>query len=88
MSEELRGDSPSGLAANAPVSLGFELTFLSEFKWVGLAGAWPRRKAARLYKSSTRQSAKFTFDYVVCLKFIDVFDIISIWIGLIITDLP
>lgn len=31
-SEELRGDSPSGLAANAPVSLGFELTFLSEFK--------------------------------------------------------
>ena len=29
--EELRGDSPSGLAANAPVSLGFELTFLSEF---------------------------------------------------------
>ena len=30
----------------------------------------------------------FTFDYVVCLKFIDVFDIISIWIGLIITDLP
>ena len=32
--EELRGDSPSGLAANAPVSLGFELTFLSEFKWI------------------------------------------------------
>jgi len=38
--------------------------------------------------ASTRQSAKFTFDYVVCLKFIDVSDIISIWIGLITTDLP
>lgn len=42
----------------------------------------------RLVYSSTRHSAKFTFDYVVCLKFIDVFDIILIWIGLIITDLP
>ena len=42
----------------------------------------------RLVYSSTLHSAKFTFDYVVCLKFIDVFDIISIWIGLIITDLP
>ena len=30
-SKELRGDSPSGLAMNAPFSLGFEFTFLSEF---------------------------------------------------------
>ena len=45
-------------------------------------------EAESLVYSSTRHSAKFTFDYVVCLKFIDVFDIISIWIGLIITDLP
>ena len=30
--EELRGDSPSGLAANAPFRSAFELTFLSEFK--------------------------------------------------------
>ena len=47
-----------------------------------------RGASAPLVYSSTRHSAKFTFDYVVCLKFIDVFDIISIWIGLIITDLP
>ena len=34
-SEELRGDSPSGLAANAPFRSALKLTFLSEFKRVG-----------------------------------------------------
>lgn len=40
-----------------PDPLGFELTFLSELKWVFLAGAWPRSFALRLYMSSTRESA-------------------------------
>lgn len=46
------------------------------------------RGAARLHKSSPRQGAEFPIYNVVCLKFIVVFDIISIWIGLITTDLP
>ena len=37
--EELRGDSPSGLAANAPFRSGSKVDFLSEFKRVCLAGA-------------------------------------------------
>ena len=81
-----QGGSPSGSAANAR----------SRALWVPpcsvavMAGPeYPVRSIFfALVYSSTRHSAKFTFDYVVCLKFIDVFDIISIWIGLIITDLP
>ena len=61
-----------------------------EFRLVPLLWRVLERRgvAEPLVYSSIRHSAKFTFDYVVCLKFIDVFDIISIWIGLIITDLP
>ena len=35
-----------------PDPLGFELTFLSEFKRVCLAGAWPRSFAPRLYSQA------------------------------------
>ena len=35
-----------------PDPLGFELTFLSELKWVVLAGAWPRSFAPRLYSQA------------------------------------
>ena len=80
-----KGGSPSGSAANARsrALLSFALFRLPIWRVLERRGA-----AEPLVYSSTRHSAKFTFDYVVCLKFIGVFDIISIWIGLIITDLP
>lgn len=68
-----------------PVPVRFEFRLVPLLLWRVLER---RGVAEPLVYSSTRHSAKFTFDYVVCLKFIDVFDIISIWIGLIITDLP
>ena len=68
-----------------PAPVRFEFRLVPLLLWRGLER---RGVAEPLVYSSTRHSAKFTFDYVVCLKFIDVFDIISIWIGLIITDLP
>ena len=42
-----------------PISLGFELTFLSEFKRVVWRVLDPHREAVRLYKSSTHQRAFF-----------------------------
>ena len=44
-----------------------------------------KQKAPSPFMQGLRKAMHFT---LVCLKFIDVFDIISIWIGLIITDLP
>ena len=62
-----------------PVLLGFEFTFLSEFSEF----VW-----RVLVYVKHPPKCQIYFDYVVCLTFIDVFDITLIWIGLITTDLP
>ena len=52
MSEELRGDSPSGLAANAPFRSGSKVDLFIRVQRVCLAGAWPRREASRFYSQA------------------------------------
>ena len=57
----LRGDSQSGSAANAPIRSALSWPFYLSWSKFVLVGAWPRSFAPRLYKSSTRQSAIWSF---------------------------
>ncbi len=61
-SEELRGDSPSGLAANAPFRSAFEFVFLPSFSELfGGCLTAPRSGALVYVKPPSKSHVKFSY---------------------------